>query len=625
MQTRVTFKHHRLALTALRQIINESTKQELERRGALSILASRCLAIDEDAIRRSHEDPMVRLATVIAQASERSPKWKPIWAAKAEAVLHLTERLLGFARIERARVVNPQHGPNGYRNRGIACGTYSTPDFISDEMCKDLLRELDRTATRHGHTVLDLSLEAGNYPLALLMQRRRPAIRAFGMERDREAICLAKTILGFALRQQSDPGFKFSASQQDSICSDLPRHWPRQFDAIVGNPPWKTRHPIDCPRLLATYRSYLTGQFDVYLAFMLRAHHLLKKGGLLSMVVPGPFLFNRNAEAVRRLFLEHYDIVSLTLYPRRAFVELPSVAPIAFVLRKKSDTPARALRTRISYFVGSLGGPLRPRLKRYIAPGIWKKLPASVFHPLASRDSLFLVSIKSDLRLADEGEICCGLRLKKNGTARIVENFAGIFARDIRPFHACERHAVRYGREYAPFDCDPRPELISREKVLFQDVRCMTLARRIIAARSGPQTMAVSTASAFVPAEEKYIGFYEALLNSEFANAWYKLRDVHRGIKLCILAEFPMIADKTQWTRITKFGEELRHIRQTQHRYLSSCSVARESEVFGEKFPKLSRRASLVQAQLDTEIYNLYELSTRQRQVARELSTRRVF
>ncbi|HTL66655.1 MAG TPA: N-6 DNA methylase [Lacunisphaera sp.] len=608
----------------MRQITRERTRAEPTRGDALSTLAARCLEMDTVALRESPRDPLAQLAQVIARAIDRSPKWKPSWAAKAEAVLHLTERLLGFARSERARVVNPQRGPNGYRNRGIACGTYSTPDFISDEMCKDLLRELERTANRE-HTVLDLSLEAGNYPLALLMQRRRPRISMFGMDRDREAISLARIIVGFALRQENDPDFKFSASLQDSIWSDLPRHWPRQFDAVIGNPPWKTRHPIDCPRLLDTYRTYLTGQFDVYLAFMLRAHGLLKEGGLLSMVVPGTFLFNRNAEAVRRMFLEHYDLVSLTLYPRRAFVELPSVAPIAFVFRKKNGAGVRARSTRISYSGGSLGGLLRPQLSRRIAPGIWLKLPAHVFHPLAGRDSLFLISLEGDHRLSHAGEIACGLRLRHGGTARVAETFAGIFARDIRPFHACQRHAVWYKRGSAPFDRDPRSELISCEKILFQDVRCMTLARRLVAARSGPQTMGVSTASAFVPRDPRRIGFYEALLNSEFANAWYKLRDVHRCIKLCILTEFPVVDDETRWSRIAELGEELRHIRQTQHRYLPSCSVARESEVFEQKFPKLSQRAGLVQVQLDTEVYSLYELSKSQRRVAHQLSQQRVF
>src|SRR5260370_33542428 len=99
----------------------------------------------------------------------------------------------------------------------------------------------------------------------------------------------------------------------------------------------------------------------MYLAFMLRAHALLRPGGYLAYVVPSGFLFNCTAAPIRRLLLEQYEILSLTTYPQRSFIEVPCIIPISFLARKKERRDKRVLFTKIRNEHTGLGGPYRRR------------------------------------------------------------------------------------------------------------------------------------------------------------------------------------------------------------------------------------------------------------------------
>ncbi len=214
------------------------------------------------------------------------------------------------------------------------------------------------------------------------------------MDRDPVALQLANRIFKFAIDRSKCNHYEFYTKKLDSLLDPLPKNWPGKFDAIIGNPPWKTRHSTDTQALRNLFPSYLCGDFDVYLAFILKAHQYLKPNGLLTMVIPNQFLFNQNAEKVRSLLLAEYEFLRLDIYPRRCFVELPSVAPISFLARKRETKKKVSFRTVVSFnheFVGLFD---RTNSRKSSIGLIWKKLPGNVFHPLASeKPSSSLTSI----------------------------------------------------------------------------------------------------------------------------------------------------------------------------------------------------------------------------------------
>ena len=365
-----------------------------------------------DSARTARDKSKERIAQIIAKAVSERLRAKPAWAATAEVILHITERMLGIC-------PSAEMGPSidrktdAHRQRSVKCGTYSTPDFIADGMSRDLLQALE--SNRHARIdVADLSLEAGHFALSLLSQLPSRSVRFFGIDRDAAALQLAERILTFALDRSGCGLFKFHTARLDSICDRLPERWPRRFDAVIGNPPWKTRHPTDSPLLRRLLHPFLSGNFDLSLAFILRAHELLKPHGLLSMVLPSGFLFNQNAEMVRSLLLDEYDILKLSIYPRRSFIEIPCLAPVSFLARKHPSARLRRSHTAICYIHDKIGHSKRKRASRMAAiAAIWTRLPGKVFHPLANGKVQFLADIETGSSLSGWGDLACGAMLRK--------------------------------------------------------------------------------------------------------------------------------------------------------------------------------------------------------------------
>jgi hypothetical protein len=207
----------------------------------------------------------------------------------------------------------------------------------------------------------------------------------------------------------------------------------------------------------------------------------------------------------------------------------------------------------------------------------------------------------------------------------MTKPFLGFHARHLRPFHACPRDAVTYRSKMTLFDRCPPLQFRDDHKILFQDVRCMTLANRVVAAAAGPGALSVNTASMFIPLAAKHISFFEALFNSQLVNAWYKLRDANRDLRLNIMAQFPIIFDAAHWGRIAAIGKQIGAIRCFHHRYLPACNFNNEHKVLRERFPKSSSKMSALKAVLDEEIFDLYRLSSSQRKAVNKFGLVRIF
>ena len=629
MSTRETFRHRRVASEALREIAARySSIKDGSHIQPIIAFVQVCLQAASNEPYQSSRSPVTsatfaQIARVISIAVERHPRTKPAWTAEAAAILHLTERMLGI--LPSGRTYNSLIPSLAvHRRRSVSCGTYSTPDAIADQMCRDLLAEFAKV-NQKSIDVADLSVEAGQFPLSLLGQEPKFRTRIFGMDRDQAAIEVAQRIFAFAQRQSGASDSQLRLAKLDSVIDPLPKGWPQMFDAIIGNPPWKTRHATDDAVLRRLFSPQLSGHFDVYLAFMLKANSYLKAGGILSMVVPSGFLFNQNAASVRSLLLNEYDILRVCIYPRRSFIELPCVIPISFVARKRVSILCERRRTNVVYCHGQMGHMGRRKSRSYAATSVWARLPGTVLHPTARADDLFLADMKHDSRLLDWGEFSCGAILGKRNGATSARDFVGLHARHLRPFHACPRLAIQYRRQSRAFDRAPPVQYLDRRKVLFQDMRCMTLANRLVAAVGGPGSLSVNTASMFIPQSDDNVDFFEALFNSQLVNAWYKLRDVNRDLRLNIVAQFPIIRDNNRWNQIAAIGRKISTIRRFHHRYLAACNFSNEKVILRDRFPKTWQEMSRLTIELDDEVCDLYKLSTRQRRNVQNLSRARIF
>jgi hypothetical protein len=461
LSTRVTYKHLELACElAVKGCFNVSHSHTRPGSPTLSLL-ERCLHASENLLNGDTKDferdaGLAQIAHVLTAASgyDRAEEKRSSYAL---AALHFVERTLGLT--TRAPRPGKRHRVPGRmrfcleRRRARECGTYSTPDFIVQSMLGELFFALEQDKEEFVD-VMDLSIEGGHFPLAMRRwAARKREVRFYGVDQDPVAVELTTRIQRFALLDQGDGGLVFTSSCQDGLLDPLPPKWPRQYAVVVGNPPWIARKSRVTELLRKKFWPLLRGHYDIYLAFMLRAHELLKPGGYLSYVVPSGFLSNCTAAPIRRLLLEQYDILSLTTYPQRSFIEVPCIIPISFLARKKHRPSVVVACTRITNEEVGLGGPNRPRGSTTVRiADIWKRLPDCVINPLIRHGTEFLVVELPGVPLGSLGKVSSGARLGLSTRCASPITFQAVHARDLRPFHTCSPRSILWTQ-----GCSARP------------------------------------------------------------------------------------------------------------------------------------------------------------------------
>ena len=129
----------------------------------------------------------------------------------------------------------------------------------------------------------------------------------------------------------------------------------------------------------------------------------------------------------------------------------------------------------------------------------------------------------------------------------------------------------------------------------------------------------------FVPHDQSQAAFFEALLNSHFANAWFKLREVNRAITLSVLEDLPVVFNAKKWNALSELSRQMANFRQHYHERVRSCTVHEEHQVFSRRFPQPWKEMVVVKENLDSQIFDLYGLTNKEQKVVRGLSEARTF
>jgi tRNA1(Val) A37 N6-methylase TrmN6 len=627
LSTRFTYKHLPLARRALFELSSLSSSK-LGDSPAVKLTES-CLKLSSEFLRGKSDrlNPLEKqILKVLEGATDGEPGSRRMGLAMA--TLHFVERTLGLAVQPGRRQNQIRLRMDELRTRSQKCGAYGTPEFISNTMATEVLQTLAKDRARSA-TILDLSVEAGQFPVTFQhWANGLLPIDFYAVDRDPVALSIAKRIVHFAGSGDEAGQFKLNTTHRDSLIDELPSFWPKQFSVVVGNPPWKQIAGNHARLLQQQFAHWLNmARYDIYLAFIARAHSLVVPGGYLSFVLPSTFLFNGGAAAnVRRLLLENYDILNVTLYPQSSFIELSCVIPVSFLARKRLKRARYTALTRITYHSTPLGGSMRPRTSYLLDGGrLWKQLPQCIFHPRANATISFLTKELAGQSLSDWGSLIGGAHLGHKRKGHPPCNFKGIHARHIRAFHACLRDAAEYSAGIARFDRPPDLSWISRNKVVIQEMRYMTHKERLIAAKAGPGACAVSTAMMYFPRDDDYCDFFVALLNSHLANAWYKVRDVSRSIKLTFLREFPVPFDSKHWKHVAELSKECSRIRAGFHRAMPQCTINGEERLLLRKFGIEFDKFLKCRNEIDNVIFDLYCISDNRRKLIRGFSDLRIF
>jgi tRNA1(Val) A37 N6-methylase TrmN6 len=127
----------------------------------------------------------------------------------------------------------------------------------------------------------------------------------------------------FSLLEKYDlniTGVEFNKKIFDSIAkyeTDKIRLYHRDFikfgeldthDLIIGNPPYFVMKKTDVPSM---YHKYFDGRPNIFILFIIKSLHLLKKDGILSLVLPKSFLNCLYYNKTRKYIIENYKILTI--------------------------------------------------------------------------------------------------------------------------------------------------------------------------------------------------------------------------------------------------------------------------------------------------------------------------
>jgi len=210
-----------------------------------------------------------------------------------------------------------------------ASGAYYTPAKIVGQ----LIEALSGTVNLSQKTCLDPCCGSGNFLLSVA-DTVNDYTMVYGQDNDQLAVLLTRA--NFALSYKiSDIDFLY----EHFTVGDSLQHIPdRQYDIIIGNPPWGYEFSEDeIERHSQKYSTATSNNIESYDLFVERAMSTLPYGGVLAFVLPEAILNVKTHEAVRNILIEKGSF-SFVSYIGNVFPGVQCPAVILGVKKESSNS-----------------------------------------------------------------------------------------------------------------------------------------------------------------------------------------------------------------------------------------------------------------------------------------------
>jgi hypothetical protein len=114
------------------------------------------------------------------------------------------------------------------------------------------------------------------------------------------------------------------------------------FDIVIGNPPYVSANNMSLQdrQLLNKSSEYLalTGKWDLYIAFTEKSLKLLSQAGVFTFIIPFGVLNQPFAEAIRKIILENFKILSIVDLHNEKIFENATVPSCIPVIQNRKET-----------------------------------------------------------------------------------------------------------------------------------------------------------------------------------------------------------------------------------------------------------------------------------------------
>ena len=304
------------------------------------------------------------------------------------------------------------------------------------------------------------------------------------------------------------------------------------FDVVIANPPYLFITEVEPQMRAFFFKCYSTVayRFDIYGVFIEKSlTELLGFGGTLTFINPHTLLSNDSFEKLRRLLLEQAQLKTVIDIGPGAFENAKNEVMV-FIALKASPQDAEGIH------VFTTTADLFPKaIKQFtIAQGVWLKNPrASWLVSLADKESQVLTKMEeAKHRLGHLCTINQGLRTGDNRKylATIQKSHRwkpAVGGKDVARYAPLHNSQFVY---YEPrvIDAPRKPEIFeSTEKLVIQEIRNITLKRRLVATYDDRQffclqsTNVINKRGGIAEVSLKYL---LALVNSSAANFFFRCR-----------------------------------------------------------------------------------------------------
>ena len=220
-------------------------------------------------------------------------------------------------------------------------GQFFTPLPIVNFIIKSLPQFPDTGKVK----VLDYACGAGHFLTEFV--KRYPKAQVYGIEKSQTLSQVAKIATIINGSQDSRIVFKDSLSLFNTMDVRYQGFDKESFDCIIANPPYsvkgflstmeqKDRDQFELAKLVEE-KAYSTNK-SIECFFVERAHHFLKKDGLMGIVLPSSLLSNENIYTkTREIIFANFNILALSVMNSRTFGSTGTNTVILFAQKVKKN------------------------------------------------------------------------------------------------------------------------------------------------------------------------------------------------------------------------------------------------------------------------------------------------
>lgn len=257
-------------------------------------------------------------------------------------------------------------------------GSYYTPSFLArylTDRCLAHYFEVGDSQSTELPKVVDMSCGSGSFLTAtadslIRRLRERDPERNWGRElikngcitgidNDSRAVTFARLSLWLRLAQEPDPlplpRLEQAIVHGDSLTSTTWAGLPKQYDIVLGNPPFIPSGSVQSRQELCKRFKTAQGRFDYSYLFVELAVDKLRAGGLLGLVIPNRTFRNRDAAPIRDILSAEMDILSIVDFgSSEVFAGTASYIATIIAQKGRADPAPEGVR-----FIRVLGLPSR--------------------------------------------------------------------------------------------------------------------------------------------------------------------------------------------------------------------------------------------------------------------------